>query len=219
MLITSTCRLSQTAEIFNVDIDEHDFNHRFNCFNAYFRDWYEVQHTAASIRMDNIKCVMHILRSNIDEPRRDVLEKLVSATLKDRSMLKVRHSSGACYLTDTREDEQETLNIALAFAARLWLMVEVESPEHCIPQGSIARWKDSDSLSHTVKQIFEPMGTTTEKIRFCTQFTAANMEKIAGIQILWTSNLADHLALCCEDTKVFVFHQASVLEVHHKSEW
>ena len=45
----------------------------------------------------------------------------------------------------------------------------------------------------------------------------ANLEKIAGIQVRWTSNLADHLALRDDDKKVMLFHQASFLELSKES--
>jgi hypothetical protein len=39
-------------------------------------------------------------------------------------------------------------------------------------------------------------------------FTARNIERVADIQVIWTSNLADHLQLEDDDTKVRLFSHA-----------
>lgn len=49
-------------------------------------------------------------------------------------------------------------------------------------------------------------------------FTAANLEKIAGIQVQWTSNLAGHLSLKDDEKKVMLFHQVSFLELSKDSQ-
>jgi hypothetical protein len=36
---------------------------------------------------------------------------------------------------------------------------------------------------------------------------------MAGLEIVWTDNLADHLRLTDDDTKVHIFHHASFLEI------
>lgn len=48
-------------------------------------------------------------------------------------------------------------------------------------------------------------------------FTARNIERLADIQVIWTSNLADHLQLEDDDTKVRLFSHTSFLELHR--EW
>ncbi|KAH8787220.1 hypothetical protein BGZ57DRAFT_736592, partial [Hyaloscypha finlandica] len=45
-------------------------------------------------------------------------------------------------------------------------------------------------------------------------FTARNIERLADIQVIWTSNLADHLQLEDDDTKVRLFSHTSFLELH-----
>ena len=54
----------------------------------------------------------------------------------------------------------------------------------------------------------------SENAKLPKAFTAANLEQIAGIKVQWTSNLADHLSLKDDDTKVMLYHQASFLELH-----
>jgi len=47
-------------------------------------------------------------------------------------------------------------------------------------------------------------------------FNARNLGRIAGIEIEWTKNLADHLRLIDEDRKVAIFHHATYLECQLK---
>jgi hypothetical protein len=43
-------------------------------------------------------------------------------------------------------------------------------------------------------------------------FTARNLGQIAGIEIVWTNNLADHLRIINKDEKLYIFYHASFLE-------
>ena len=45
-------------------------------------------------------------------------------------------------------------------------------------------------------------------------FTTRNLERIAGLQIIWTSNILDHLRLMVDDTRIAIYHHASCLEYH-----
>jgi hypothetical protein len=42
---------------------------------------------------------------------------------------------------------------------------------------------------------------------------ARNLERVAGIQVIWSSNIADHLQLEDDDTSVRLFLHASFLEL------
>jgi hypothetical protein len=46
-------------------------------------------------------------------------------------------------------------------------------------------------------------------------FIARNLERIAGLKIVWTDNLSDHLRLMRDDTEVTIYPHASFLE-HQK---
>jgi len=45
-------------------------------------------------------------------------------------------------------------------------------------------------------------------------FNAMNLEHIAGIEVRWTSNLADHLRMRDDDKAVEIFHYATFLRLH-----
>ncbi|ETS06754.1 hypothetical protein M419DRAFT_44929, partial [Trichoderma reesei RUT C-30] len=53
-----------------------------------------------------------------------------------------------------------------------------------------------------------------DQMRLSKDFTAWHLSRIAGVDIRWTANLADHLRFVDHDQAVFVFHCASFLQVH-----
>jgi len=56
-----------------------------------------------------------------------------------------------------------------------------------------------------------------DSVKLPQTFTAAHLEQIGGIEVIWTSNLADHLLLKEDDTKLMLFHQVSILHLHKLS--
>lgn len=68
-----------------------------------------------------------------------------------------------------------------------------------------------------ISQQFPPTYSTKDIVKLPQSFTAAHIETIGGIEIRWTNNLADHLLLRDDDTKLMLFHQVSVLELHAQS--
>jgi hypothetical protein len=73
-------------------------------------------------------------------------------------------------------------------------------------------WKGA-SLQEFVAHFFgEGPVLGHEKVKLDKIFIARNLSRIAGVEILWTDNLVDHLRLTDDDTKVHVFHHASFLE-------
>ena len=60
----------------------------------------------------------------------------------------------------------------------------------------------------------DPIHVNKDLVRLPHSFTAESIERIAGIEIRWTSNLANHLLLHDDDTKLFLFHDVSILRLH-----
>lgn len=70
---------------------------------------------------------------------------------------------------------------------------------------------------NTVKSSIEQHSSHEPELHeFCVYldqgFTGYNIEQIAGIEIVWTDNLADHLRLVESDTKVAIFHHVTTLQ-------
>ncbi|KAL9629110.1 MAG: hypothetical protein Q9164_007017, partial [Protoblastenia rupestris] len=64
---------------------------------------------------------------------------------------------------------------------------------------------------------FQPKSQLSDTVKLPKGFNAPNLERIAGIRVAWTSNLADHLLLKDDDTKVMVYHHGTFLELHKSS--
>ncbi len=74
-------------------------------------------------------------------------------------------------------------------------------------------WKDG-TIKEFVNTQLAPQKVMTENVKLEKIFNARNLEQITGIEIRWTSNLADHLRMRDDDTAVGVFHYASFLKFH-----
>ena len=58
----------------------------------------------------------------------------------------------------------------------------------------------------------------TDHVKLERLFNARTIERIAGIKITWTSNLADHLRLLDDDTGVVIFHNAFLKKMESRYE-
>ncbi|KAK4213932.1 hypothetical protein QBC37DRAFT_473008 [Rhypophila decipiens] len=53
-----------------------------------------------------------------------------------------------------------------------------------------------------------------DRVKLPKSFNSWSVETIGGIKIVFTNNLADHLLLVDDDTRVLIFHHVSFLECH-----
>lgn len=118
-----------------------------------------------------------------------------------RSKLKMKHAN-----------EDELLENSIDLAASLVLMCDCGTSSHGFSGRIEIQWKDS-SLGACLAEYFEEKSILAhEKVKLEKTFTAKNISRIAGLEIIWTDNLVDHLRLTDDDTKVHIFHHASFLE-------
>lgn len=110
-------------------------------------------------------------------------------------------------------NEDEILDNSVDLAVRLYLMVNVGANESTVTRGKKLLW-DTPSVKEFLWAYFtEPQVLSNSNIRFEKAFIASNMERIAGIKIRWTNNLADHLRMVDDDDKIVaIFHHASFLK-------
>ncbi|KAI9764568.1 MAG: hypothetical protein M1840_008394 [Geoglossum simile] len=114
------------------------------------------------------------------------------------------------------ETHNETIDGSVALAVRLWLMLCVRAPDdesHQIGQMKIP-WKGG-RLDELVSKLFPSKHVLNDSVKLGKAFNALSLEKVAGIEIIWTSNLADHLRMMEDDTRVAIFHHAYFL-AHHR---
>lgn len=102
-------------------------------------------------------------------------------------------------------------------AVRVLTMIDVGGLRNGLKLGQVSRNWTNGSLRDFVKSIFPNTKELSDQVKLERLFTARNLEWVADIQVIWTSNLADHLQLEDDDTKVRIFSHASFLELHQ--EW
>ena len=184
-------------EIFQVDLIDQQFQ-QCDSFSAFFTDWYDEQcETAAS----DVSAKTH----------REILTIL--ATLQVAVSAQTPRAAAIDSLCSRGEDRCK-VGASVDLAARLWLSAAVGSFKHAWTPGYRIAWHDTQCLKVAIQQTLSSTKLHNETVKLPKIFNAANLERITGIQVVWTSNLADHLALKDEDTKVMLFHQASFLELH-----
>lgn len=116
--------------------------------------------------------------------------------------------------------------ILLDLAAGLWLMLSIGKFTEGILYDEPLFWQTPEVLGSDSKEMFHPgflerhfsnKYESEELVKIPQSFTAAHLEQIGGIEVIWTSNLADHLLLKDDDTKLMLFHQVSALSLHKAS--
>ena len=177
--------------------DPCDFKADLNGLETFFTDWFEEQYELyRPLLVPQVKTVGDILqvvdflRKNGDDTRQRLLSKC--------DPLSGQHA-----------------NIALTFAASLWFSISFDQIHDIVRPGRYLEWHNASSLREAIRA-FPPRPVLSENVKLPKTFTAANLEQIAGIKVQWTSNLADHLVLKDDDTKVMLYHQASFLNLHRQ---
>ncbi|KAI0140369.1 hypothetical protein BJ166DRAFT_473213 [Pestalotiopsis sp. NC0098] len=163
------------------------------------RNWYAIaQHSEGScVALKSQSEICHLiqqLQADVDRPE-------ILANLKSQSP----------GLSD------EACESSIDLAARLLLMLKFGIVKHqAVPRGHLV-WTRG-SLRDFVRNHFRiSPNLGCEGIRLPKTFNAWTVEMVAGIEIRFTDNLADHLLLVEDDSKLLIFHHASFLERQHES--
>jgi len=90
-------------------------------------------------------------------------------------------------------------------------MINIGDFQKILMPGRPISWSQG-SLQNLITSIFCEKNVLKERVKLEKLFNAHNLSRIAGIQIVWTSNLADHLRMQDDDTRVAVFHHVFFLE-------
>ena len=121
--------------------------------------------------------------------------------------------------SDAISNYEELVDASVALAVRLWLMVYIDSVGLSQTVGHTqARWEQG-TFQDFVAGVFSPDHGLHSNVKLERLFNARNLERIAGVRVTWTSNLADHLSMRDDDTRVLVFHHVTFLECHQSSSW
>lgn len=151
-----------------------------------------------------------------DSPLRDFLKLLKENPTLSREDLRCLCENAMSSWAE-RVDPQE-INAWLSLAARLILCINCRlRGDITTPRQSIQSWESTRSFHDLANSTFpthEPdENEPTSRIR-SGLFRAWYLEQHAGVQIVWTFNLADHLLLDIRgsDKTLFVFELASFVE-------
>ena len=159
--------------------------------DAYF-DWVEEQCDAATdqVSVQTLGEIVHIISFfQADLSRAEIVTKL-----------------------HVQCGDEDLVAASIDLAARIWLTLSIGKLPKSLSPGTSFTWKDGP-LSSTVHSLWS-QPRLSDSVKLPKSFNVANIEKIAGLTILWTNNLVDHLRLEEDDTKVWIYHQMSFLELH-----
>jgi hypothetical protein len=103
---------------------------------------------------------------------------------------------------------------SLRLVVRLLAMVDIGLISNNRIQGPAPLpWDDERSdLKTVLANHFTESSTDPGRTKFEEEFTAYNMQRLAGLKIQWTNNLIDHLRLIENDTKLCIFHHVTFLK-------
>jgi hypothetical protein len=106
----------------------------------------------------------------------------------------------------------EVIYNAIDLAARLGFMTLIGSSEQVFRGGERCVTWDDGQLDTVLATEFSRTGVLEkEHVKLEKMFNARSLDRIGGLQIIWTSNLANHLRVQNDDKEVSIFHYASFL--------
>jgi hypothetical protein len=109
--------------------------------------------------------------------------------------------------------DDECYKSSIDHAARLAVMMKFGTVPHQVVRRCALNWENGGLREHLADYFSKQIPVlSTSQVRLPRTFDAWSIQKVSGIRICFTSNLADHLRLEEDDTTVLVFHHVSWLE-------
>lgn len=109
--------------------------------------------------------------------------------------------------------DDKALEGTVDLTSRLVTMMEVGSLGCSFTGGTRLDW-EYGLLRQCIERHFGSDPVLEDNVRLEKLFVARNLGRIAGLEILWTDNLADHLRLTDDNQKVSIFHHVTFLQNH-----
>ncbi len=161
------------------------------------------------------------LSSNLSSGDTKILLRLSTACkniLQDHENINLQIDSA---LAISKPDAAENcLDEAIDLAATLLSMTAIGKLKHSFIPGQKPLIWESEPLKALLEGRFHILASTNKsiiRVKLDRLFISRNLERIAGLKIVWTDNLSDHLQLWRDDTEVAIYHHASFLEHQKKS--
>jgi hypothetical protein len=114
------------------------------------------------------------------------------------------------------------IDVLIPLAIRLWLMVSVGTLNPLAVSGqTVIPWADGETLRSITDEVTAVHDNMQMIIALPQSFIARNLERQAMFEIVWTSNLADHLLLRNIGGKMHlhIFHHAAFLTRYLETDW
>lgn len=112
-------------------------------------------------------------------------------------------------------NESQIIEGSIDLSARLISMMEFGELQHAFSGRKGLVW-DQGTLKDFIHKYFDTPVVLGHDVKLEKMFKGRNLGRIAGIEIVWTDNLADHLRMIDEDKKVAVFQHATFLEYQQR---
>lgn len=203
--VNTKCKLLNTIWDVHPKLTPTNFSHDPSLGNSYFE--YYGEQCKNALHMTGLRA---ILRTH-----QDVINSLQEVKDHNLSRSNISNNLRAIHSHNLPDDpaRQETLlGEAMNLCVRLLIMVDIGEMTHSfVPGQKSLLWEDG-LLRDLADDQFNLQPVIQERVKLDRIFNARNLERIAGLQIVWTSNLADHLRLMVDDTRIAIFYHASFLE-------
>jgi hypothetical protein len=120
-------------------------------------------------------------------------------------------------VSSTPPDEQdELLDGSIELAATVLTMIDFGHFQYGFSGRKPLEWSTGSLQDVLAKHFSDPIQLGHSRVKFEKTFISLNLVRVAGLDIVWTDNLADHLRLTDGDTRVHIFHHVSFLELQRK---
>ena len=110
------------------------------------------------------------------------------------------------------ESEADQIDASINLALRALLMIEFGSLPHAFSGHIQPDWREGTLREFLYNYFSQAPILSHEGVKLPPDFTARNLSRLAGVEVVWTDNIADHLRVTDGDKKVAVFHHALFLE-------
>lgn len=112
------------------------------------------------------------------------------------------------------QELEAMLEGSVTLVARLISMTNIGPRAYAQDDLTSIGWNDdSTSLRELLARRFPTCApTVSEDVVFDEEFTAHNLKRFAGLEIIWTDNLAEHLRLSSDRRRLSIFHHATFLK-------
>jgi len=164
------------------------------------------------------KCLESCRVNSLTNSHQDVIKLIRYCTQDAATRNSIEEQLRKKLLGDEIEEADEILEESIDLASRLLLMVptggySAAGRSITLSGGTKFNWKNG-TIKDLVSREFSSQSSMKQPVKLERIFNARNLERIAGVEVRWTSNLADHLRMRDDDRAVEIFHYATFLKLH-----